>query len=547
MATVNTSVDKVSAGGSSRVHVGNIIYPSEDTCLRALHITDPQLDKTRIEAEKGGLLDNVYRWVLCSPEYRQWRDGGERLLWVRGDPGKGKTMLLCGIINELEQHGSLVSYFFCQATDDRINSATAVLRGLIYMLIDRRPSLVSHVRKRYDHAGSRLFEGANAWVAVCDIFVDILRDPVLEAPCLIVDALDECQIGRSALLDFIVSLSSTYAAKWIISSRNWPEIDKKLRKARQKIPLSLELNAKSVSAAVQLYILRRTQELAEENEYDVTTTAKVTSYLSSNARDTFLWVALVCRALQEAHRFNALNILYGFPAGLDALYARMMQRIGSMADTIDVKLCIQILAVTSAVYRPLTLEELASFIDCPFDTPHDNSWLEHYVKLCGSFLAIRERAVYFIHQSAKDFLCNPILNGEYPQMFPAAIKGLHHALFVKSLEATSAALQRDLYSLQDPGIVIEHIAPPAIDPLAPIRYSCLYWVDHLTASVSSTPPISLDRSLDVSDLQDNDLVYRFLYNKYLYWLEALGLLGSIPEGIVAISKLTTLLVSSFAV
>ncbi|KAF1938340.1 hypothetical protein EJ02DRAFT_354742, partial [Clathrospora elynae] len=67
-----------------------------------------------------------------------------RLLWVKGDPGKGKTMLLCGIINKLHSslpRTGLLSYFFCQATDSRINSATAVLRGLLYMLVKQQPSL----------------------------------------------------------------------------------------------------------------------------------------------------------------------------------------------------------------------------------------------------------------------------------------------------------------------------------------------------------------------------------------------------------------------
>ncbi len=47
-------------------------------------------------------------------------------------------MLLCGIINELKSTSdrSLVLFFFCQATDASINNATAVLRGLIYLLID---------------------------------------------------------------------------------------------------------------------------------------------------------------------------------------------------------------------------------------------------------------------------------------------------------------------------------------------------------------------------------------------------------------------------
>jgi hypothetical protein len=51
----------------------------------------------------------------------------------------GKTMLLCGIVNELKStaKSDFLSYFFCQATDSRINNATAVLRGLIYLLVSQ--------------------------------------------------------------------------------------------------------------------------------------------------------------------------------------------------------------------------------------------------------------------------------------------------------------------------------------------------------------------------------------------------------------------------
>ncbi|KAL7943955.1 hypothetical protein V8C42DRAFT_327284 [Trichoderma barbatum] len=47
-------------------------------------------------------------------------------------------MLLCGIIDELRstEDPVLVSFFFCQRTDSRLNSATAVLRGLLYLLVD---------------------------------------------------------------------------------------------------------------------------------------------------------------------------------------------------------------------------------------------------------------------------------------------------------------------------------------------------------------------------------------------------------------------------
>jgi hypothetical protein len=128
-----------------------------ERCIQDIHNTDPRDDKKRILETKGGLLADSYRWVLDNITFRQWqKDEYSRLLWVKGDPGKGKTMLLCGVIDELQSsmpRSAFLSYFFCQATDTRINSATAVLRGLLYMVVQQQPSLVSHIRKKHDHAG----------------------------------------------------------------------------------------------------------------------------------------------------------------------------------------------------------------------------------------------------------------------------------------------------------------------------------------------------------------------------------------------------------
>lgn len=101
----------------------------------------------------------MYRWILSTDEFRRWQHEQNRLLWVKGDPGKGKTMLLCGLINELKNEG--VSAYFCQATDVCIKSATAVVRGLTYLLVDNRPSLLSHLQKRYNRESRQLYEDVN--------------------------------------------------------------------------------------------------------------------------------------------------------------------------------------------------------------------------------------------------------------------------------------------------------------------------------------------------------------------------------------------------
>ncbi|KAM9874789.1 nwd1 protein [Verticillium dahliae] len=320
-------------------------------CLKDLSVTDPRHDKARIQSTKGDLLEDSYRWILNHADFLSWRDDPQsRLLWIKGDPGKGKTMLLCGIIDELNKtEANQPAYFFCQATDERLNSATAVLRGLIYFLIDQEPPLISHVRAQYDKAGESLFKDANSWFALSQILTNMLSDPLLEHKVLIVDALDECVTDRQQLLGFISSSASSSPAKWIVSSRNWRAIEETMDDAAQRVRLSLELNEASVSAAVQVYIQHKVKQLTAKKKYSSTTRDAVQHHLLSNANDTFLWVALVCQELADPklRKRYTLDRLKSFPPGLDELYGRMMEL---MCDSDDADLCKRILATLTVSF-----------------------------------------------------------------------------------------------------------------------------------------------------------------------------------------------------
>ncbi|KAF2260348.1 vegetative incompatibility protein HET-E-1 [Lojkania enalia] len=490
-----------------------------ERCIQDIHITDPRDDKKRIEYTKGGLIKDSYHWVLNNNHFQQWHnDPQSQLLWIKGDPGKGKTMLLCGIINELQKSRAktgLVSYFFCQATDSRINTATAVLRGLLFLLVSQQPSLVSHVRKKYDYVGKTMFEDANAWVALTEIFTDMLRDRSLNATYLIIDALDECITGLPKLLNFIAKHSSmSPRVKWIVSSRNWPDIEEQLERAGHKVRLSLELNAESVSTAVQTFIKQKVLQLAQQKKYDERTRDSVREYLALNANDTFLWVALVCQTLETTAKRNLFKNLNSFPCGLDPLYRRMMQQI-SKSD--DAELCKQVLASITLVYQPITLKELVALVDQLGGIDNDKE-LREIIGLCGSFLILRADTIYFVHQSAKDFL----LEQAAEEVFPSGREDIHHAIFTRSLKIISRTLQRNMYNSKDS------------DLFASSRYLCIYWVDHLCDSNSVSLPSYAEH------LQDGGLVDIFIREKYLYWLEALSLCKSMPKGVVSMAKLQSL-------
>ncbi|KAJ6192248.1 beta transducin-like protein HET-E2C*40, partial [Bipolaris maydis] len=502
----------------------------QNKCLQDIRRTDPQDDKKRIEDTKGGLLADSYRWVLDNPTFQQWQQHlDSRLLWVKGDPGKGKTMLLCGIIDELQDvipWTALLLYFFCQATDSRINSATAVLRGLLYMLLHRQPSLMSHVSKKYDQAGKGLFEDTNAWVVLTEIFTDVLQDVSLGTTYLIIDALDECVTDLPKLLSFIAKQSSVSSrVKWIVSSRNWPDIEAQLKHAGHKMKLSLELNAKSVAAAVDVFIEQKVEQLAKENKYEEKLQHIVLQHLKLNANDTFLWVALVCQDLKVTPRWNVHKKLAQFPPGLDALYNRMLQQIVSESSSAD--MCLRVLAVTAVLYRPVTVAELVVLTEQLAELVNDLESVREIIGLCGSFLTLRDDTIYFVHQSAKDFLVTKASD----KVFQDGIERVHQDIFVQSLSILQKTLHRDMYNLQAPGYPAGDVKPPILDPLAVSRYPCVYWVDHFCDSKHNS------FTHGVANQEDTRTIDAFLRHRYIYWLEALSLCRSMDKGVVLMTKL----------
>ncbi|PKK50620.1 hypothetical protein CI102_4876 [Trichoderma harzianum] len=505
----------------------HILSKKEERCLKDLRVTDPRDDKSRIEDTNGGLLQGAYDWAIKHGDFIAWRDEkADHMLWIKGDPGKGKTMLLCGIIDELQRQNINPCYFFCQASDPRLNSATAVLRGLIYLLVDTNRQLLSHIQEKYDQAGATLFQDANSWVVLSQMFTELLKDPSLEGQVFMIDALDECQEDLERLLDLIVNRAIGSRAKWIVSSRNWTGIEEKLGTISQNIRFSLELNEQSVSEAVNHYITHKTAQLKEAKRLDEETELVVRNYLTDNARGTFLWVALVCKELLKiaVRRRHVLKKMAEFPPDLGPLYERMMQQIRASEDS---DLCERILRLVSVLYRPITLTELASLLDV--ENKFDREDLEETVASCGSFLVVRDDFVRFVHQSAQDFLLKD-------SIFVSGLGSQHYTVFLRSLDILSVTLRRDMYNLRHPGALIEEYTPnQAKDVLRHAKYSCVYWVDHLQAVNG------LEREKCMLSLRDNGIVHHFLKEKLLNWLEAFSLMKKMRDAARVVRILKTLL------
>ncbi|RKL16690.1 Vegetative incompatibility protein HET-E-1 [Fusarium oxysporum] len=502
----------------------NNVYDTDvekDSCLKDLYVTNPSADKKRIERDKGGLLKDCYSWILYNGNFVQWRDDPEQhLLWIKGDPGKGKTMLLAGLITELEKtsHDGIF-YFFCQAARPSHRTASNVLRGVIWFLVSKRPGLKSYVRREYDQAGSNIFTDHNAWYALSGILTAILEDETSADCIIIIDALDECTEDREKLIGYISQCSVSCKAKWVISSRNWPEIESQLDATQGQVRLHLELNHASISNAVLKFVDSKVDRL--NSTYDRPNRERIRKHLLDNANDTFLWVALVCQELEKpgVKNYHSSSILHHFPAGLNELYERMISDINDR----DMDWCRAILAVIAVALRPLSLQELAAADGSLTEWVQDKETLWSLVTSCGSLLTIRGDTVYVVHQSVNDFLRST------PKILHSGIAQQQLSIFLNSIKVMQNMLHRNVYELKDNCALIDDIAVPPAAPLTIAGYACIYWVDHFCEWL-----LAEDQHRNI--LCDT-MITQFLENKYLYWLEAMSLLRCTSEAIKAMKRL----------
>ncbi|KAM0362807.1 hypothetical protein ACHAPK_011494 [Fusarium culmorum] len=362
---------------------GNVIHKYAEGVERNQYLNEllpinPQNDKAQTEREKGGLFKDVYKWFLGTDYFSHWRDAKEGcLLWIVGYPCTGKTLMLCGLINELlpstklsaNSSDTLLSFAFFQTLEDNqtqpCTTATSVLSRLIYLLVKQQPELMSHVRIKYDTIGSRLFEDTSHWDELSAIFINMLQDPGVHNVYLIIDALDQCDADLDKLLNLITDCE-TFSVKWLVSSYEDPLVGMKLRRHpfMTKVDLDSRQHAIHVSEAVKTYIDHVIAELHCAYEDEVVEDL-IRKKLNQGTTGTFIWVSHILQDLCEAESsWDVEKIFTQIPDSLRTVYVRMLKRIlSTKGDTPGY--CGQILATAVTAYEPLTMEELAVLARLP--------------------------------------------------------------------------------------------------------------------------------------------------------------------------------------
>jgi hypothetical protein len=510
-----------------------MLEKDENECFQKLRVTDPWSEIDSIEERKDSLLRDSFRWILQTTQFRKFAEWANpespRTLWIRGHAGTGKTMLMIGIIRYLANTRVLqdkfpsLSFFFCQGANNKLNKPVAVLRNLMWQLLQKQKQLFHHLGDQYKTTGANLFEEDTAVFNISNILREMLKDEKLEPIVLIVDALDECT-DRGVLWKAMADSVNSPNIKWLVSSRPESETLPVLKKYPSSSMITLDLGVDRLREPIELFICHKVKDLAQVYGYNDAVCDLVNAELLGAEKLTFLWVALVCKKLEAipSYETEAISaVLAETSGGLEYLYSQEIEKIEKQERWTQIR-SKMILSVLAFAYRPLHLSEFKLLVGLP-----TNVDMKDVVQKCGSFLVIQTGTVFPIHQSAIEFL------RKHAEIQPTVEKA--HFFLVKWIfQGLNKTLKPDILGLKNPGISREEILAakklwPDLESF-PLEYACLYWINHLC-----------DSELKGEGLDSETLgqVLDFLKKNCLHWIEVLALLGpdAISTGILSLIRL----------
>lgn len=404
----------------------------------------------------------------------------DSLLWISGGPGLGKTMLsiylteyLSSYLRPLEDGKCHYStYFFCDAKVNTRNSAVAIVRGLLFQLLQQKSDLIKHTLPTYEVQKEQMFQ-QSSFETIWSIFVKI-TNAIGDSPVsCVLDGLDECE--PASLQEFLNKLnkitSTSPGLKMIVLSREYPScLGASLGQFSR---IRLDPDAKSeVSDGLDLYISARVAELSESKKYPAELTDHVKRTLRDKSAGTYLWVSFVVKDLQKIEVSEVEESLDQLPEGLYPLYERILEQVNQAQRG----LTLDILRWCTFAVRPLTIGELASALKVKSTSLLDQkSVLRGKLTYCGHFLSISTDVISLVHQSAYDFLTNRISNCEKTPWFSLSRVELEHS----KLASASIAYFLDAY-LEDEDIFNMFADKWLLYPF--LLYAAQKWCNHFNDS-----------------------------------------------------------------
>lgn len=514
-------------------------------------VINPELD--RLPSAAGAAFNSLNRQQgpTCLPDTRvdllqeicNWADGEDArcIFWLNGLAGTGKSTIAQTIAQKYSEKDRLgASFFFSRGGGDLSHAGkffTTIAVQLANNIPSLRPYICDAISSRKDIA-SQSFR--DQWSQL--ILLPLSKLGSGSSPSsyvLVIDALDECDSDEHIrmVLQLLAEARTSTRLRVLLTSR--PEIP--IRHGFYQIPdaehqdfVLHNVPPTTINHDISLFLehnlgkIRREWSLGADWPGEV-----VLRRLVQYACGLFIWAATTCRFIREGKQFARKRldtIIKGSSSAISApekhlneIYLTVLEHSISSEFSDEEKqelysMLKHSLGSIVILLSPLSISSLSRLLHVPMGD------IDQTFEDLHAILDIPENPNHPLrlhHPSFHDFLLNKDRSGD----FWVNEQNAHQRLTTSCIQVMSQTLKKDICEMHAPGSRTSQVERSRIERCLPpeVQYACLYWVQHLQKSGSQ--------------VQDDEEVDRFLQTHLLHWLEALGWMGKITEGIVAILTL----------
>jgi hypothetical protein len=491
-------------------------------------------DPTCLPDTRINLLQDIFSWTDRQDE--------RCIFWLNGLAGTGKSTIARTVAREyLDRKRLGASFFFSRGGGD-VGHAGKFATSIAWQLASSVPSLDQYVCDAIkEHRGIANQSLRDQWQQL------VLR-PLSKLSgsggrfsyMLVVDALDECDNDEDIriIVDLLAEAQSLMTARLRIFLTSRPEVP--IRNGFVEVPdgehqdfVLHNISPSIVDQDIRTFLEHTFKLIARERSL-------VSGWpgednirrLVQSASGLFIWVTTACRFIREGKRFatNRLNIILenssinmnAAEKHLDKIYTTVLRNCisseYSFEEAESLSTLKSLLGSIVTLLSPLSMQSLSKLLSKAQDDVNQTLYDLHAILSIPEDPSLPLR---LHHPSFRDFLFKKARCEE----FWVDEKQAHQVLADSCIQLMSASLKQFICGVDAPDTLVSNVSRSRVEQSlsAEVQYACLYWIEHLRRSGTQ--------------LYDDSQVHIFLQEHLLHWLEALGWMKKISEGVLAISSL----------
>ena len=500
------------------------------------------MDQTRVE-----LLQKLREWYN-NPQCP--------ILWLSGMAGTGKSTIARTVADELyTKHRLAGSFFFRRA--GKLRKANSFVTTLAHQLaVTPRPGISPSLKELVGEAilnhSEVLSQGLRGqWKELIVGPLSNIQSSQRLALTFVIDALDECgsEDEIRLILQLFIELKGINNIDLSVLMTSRPETT--LLRGFQDMPeiLHRRLDLRSIPRDLvehDLYVfmkqkLGRIKSTSNPDWLD----KNVLVPLVQKADCLFIYAATVCLFIEntyDAPEDCVSNILLNRPTGggdtaaIDEMYTKVlisalakpgqqMQMTEQLTDRFK-----KVVGLIVTLLEMLPITALGGLLSMKVETIQRTLGSLQSVLDIPSDMA---QPIRLLHPSFRDFLLDEARCGR--RRFYIQRETAHADLAVRCLDILCQCLRRNICNLNSPGSAPQEVSEDRLNSQLPkhVQYACQYWIEHLDCAL---PQLKTQLGLC-----DGGKIHGFFKEQFLYWMEAMSIMGKMPETVLMMKTLLAML------